>query len=55
MNLNVNESQYKQCEVTPDFSAGQNLFKKILRKVKYWQKLLISKSKYYYNQLRKDF
>ena len=42
--LNVNESRYKQCEITLHFSTGQNLLKKLLRKDKYW-----------HNQLRKAF
>ena len=33
--LKVNESQYKQCGVTPHFSTGQNVFKK------YWEKMSI--------------
>ena len=32
----ANESQYMQCGVTPHFSTGQNLLKKILRKDRYW-------------------
>ena len=31
---------------TPHFSTGENLLKKTLRKDKYWQNLLIEKSKY---------
>ena len=31
--VKVNESRFKQCGVTQDFSTGQNLFKKILRKI----------------------
>ena len=31
----ANESQYMQCGVTPHFSTGQNLLKKILRKDRY--------------------
>ena len=34
-NLKVNESRYKQCGVTPHFSTGQKLLKRILRKDKY--------------------
>ena len=40
--IKVSESQYKQCGVTPHFSAGKNLLKEILRKGTYW-----------HNQLRK--
>ena len=32
----VNKSRSKQCELTPHFSAGQNVLKKILTKDKYW-------------------
>ena len=42
--LKNNESRYKQCGVTPDFSTGQNLLKRILRFLKYC-----------YNQVRNDF
>ena len=35
-NFKANESWYKQCGVTPNFSTGQNLSKKILRKNKQW-------------------
>ena len=42
--LKVNESQYKQCGVTPHFSTGKNQLKKILRKDKCW-----------HNQLKKAF
>ena len=31
--INVNESRYKQCGVTPHFPAGQDLSKKILRNI----------------------
>ena len=31
----VNELRYKQCGVTPHFSTGQYLFKRILRKAQY--------------------
>ena len=40
----ANESRYEPCGMTPNFSTGQNLLKKILRKDKYW-----------HNQLRKAF
>ena len=40
--IKVNESQYKQCGVTPHLFTRENLLKKILRKDKYW-----------HNQLRK--
>ena len=33
--VKVNESRHKQCGVTPHFSTGQNLLKKIFRKDKY--------------------
>ena len=36
----MNHARYKQCVVTPHFSNGQILSKKILKKYKYWQKLL---------------
>ena len=49
LNLNnfvfkVNELRYEQCWVTPHFSAGENLLKKLLRKDKnidtiIWEKL----------------
>ena len=42
-------------EVNPHFSTGENLLKKMLRKYEYWLKLLIEKSKYWYNELRKAF
>ena len=55
----VNESRYKQCEVTQHFFTGKNLLKKISRKDKYWQKPLkqkiVRKDKYWQNQLRKAF
>ena len=34
--IKVSESRYKQCGVTPHFSAGKNLLKKILREDTYW-------------------
>ena len=34
--MNHDVPWYKQCGVTPHFSTGQNLLKKILRKDKYW-------------------
>ena len=34
--VRVDQSRSKQCSVIPDFSIGQNLLKKILRKEKYW-------------------
>lgn len=33
--VRVDESRSKQCSVTPDFSTGQNLLRKILREDKY--------------------
>ena len=45
LRLTVKESGYKQSRVTPHFSNGQNLLKKILRKEIIWQKLLKNISK----------
>ena len=64
--LKVNESRYKQCEVTPHISTRKNLLKNLLRKDKNWQnqlrkafsnllKKLLRKNKYWHNQLRKAF
>ena len=43
--IKVHESRYEQCGVTPHFSTGQNLLKKILRKdnidIVNWKKFLI--------------
>ena len=38
LDLKVNESQDRQCRVTPHSSTGQNILKKILRDHKHWQK-----------------
>ena len=48
----VNESQYKQCGVTPLFSTWQILFKKVLKNINigknywksYWKKVVKTKS-----------
>lgn len=45
LRLTVKESGNKQSRVTPHFSNGQNLLKKILRKERFWQKLLKNISK----------
>ena len=39
--IKVNESRYKQCGVTPQFSTGQILLKKILNKYRknYWKNI----------------
>ena len=39
-NNKVNESRYKQCGLTTHFSTAKFFFEKILKKYKYWQKLL---------------
>ena len=55
-NIKVNESLCKQCGVTPHFSPGQILLKKILRKYKYCQKLskkILRKGKYWQKLLKK--
>ena len=46
LRIEVNESRDKQYGVTSHFSTGQILLKEISRQDKYWQKLMIEKSKY---------
>ena len=51
----VNKSRCKQYGVTPHFSSKESLLKKLLRKGKYWQELLVEKIKYWHNHSRKAF
>ena len=46
LRIEVNESRDKQYGVASHFSTGQILLKEISRQDKYWQKLMIEKSKY---------
>ena len=50
--VKVNESRYTQCGLTPQFSKS---IEKNIEKRSILAKLLIDKSKYYHNQLRKAF
>ena len=55
--LKVNESRYKPCRVTPNFSTGQNPFQKLKKKVNIdtinWEKFFLPRKIYWKKYWRK--